>query len=235
VGAGGQQAASLVLKLVQEININFKLESQGDQKNWTPFMVSSSSEEKDMATAAVRDKILFIGSVDPHRVIRTVPTKYNQHVYGETVALTQHGNVANISDLWKWGELRGGTTAALVEQGDGLPPVYLTLFHASNDPPRTGDVLRTYVFGAYTFCASAPHKILKISSSPIAHESMFQGPWTNLPLSFYHIDYVAFPMSFIADGDVLHLTYGKQDQDGWMAQLSLKRLLDSLSVVNDQC
>ena len=38
------------------------------------------------------------------------------------------------------------------------------------------------MFGAYTFCASYPFKILKVSSEPITHESMYNGPWVEDPI-----------------------------------------------------
>ena len=44
-----------------------------------------------------------------------------------------------------------------------------------------GDVLRTYVFGAYTFEANPPFAIKTISDAPIVHETMYSGPWANLP------------------------------------------------------
>lgn len=200
------------------INFNFKMESQSDQKNWSPFTLMDTEEQ------------LWIYGVNPHRIVKQVLTKFKNHVFGETVHSTKYGNVRNISDIWNWGELRGGTPAVLIDR-----KFYLAFFHSSNDPPRTGDVLRTYVFGAYTFCIKPPYRVLKISPLPITHESMFKGPWTDLPLSYYHIDYVAFPMSFIIDGNDIHLTYGKQDVDGWMMKIDMASMLDSLVTVNDYC
>lgn len=210
--------SAYTIKLDYTININFRLESMSEQKNWSPFILQDS------------DKQLFISSVEPHQVVDVVHTKFKIHVFGKTVELSSYGNVRNITDIWKWGELRGGTPATLINN-----KFYLTFFHSSNEPPRTGDILRTYVFGAYTFCPTPPYRVLKISSLPITHDTMFTGPWTNLPLSYYHIDYVAFPMSFMIDGNIIHLTYGKQDEDGWIMQIDIAGLLDSLTVVNNYC
>jgi hypothetical protein len=71
-----KQGESITLQQDTVININFKLESMAEQKNWSPFYTRPLSSEKP--------KMLFIGSMDPHRIIHTVPTKFKQHVYGET-------------------------------------------------------------------------------------------------------------------------------------------------------
>ena len=46
--------------------------------------------------------------------------------------------------------------------------------------------------------------------------------------SFYHIDYVAFPMSFVVENGSVILLYGKQDCDAWVAKINLQGLLQSL-------
>ena len=219
------ESDSALLKQNYVINFNFRLVTMNEQKNWSPFEVTSAGSYTH------EHKLLFIQSITPHRIVEPEPTGSKNHVYGQVVAETNYGNIKNITDIWKWGELRGGTPALFLEDSQ----FYLSFFHSSNDPPTTGDVLRTYVFGAYTFCSKPPYRILSMSSIPITHDSMFQGPWTNLPLSFYHIDYVSFPMSFIVDGDIIYLTYGKQDEDGWIAKVSKMGLLGSLTAVNSHC
>jgi hypothetical protein len=213
------------LTLGTTVNFNYKLESPKEQKNWSPF-------EVDDPLVPQQKKLLFIQSIDPHRIVHSVKTSMPQHVFGETLHLS-HSPAGNLSHLWRWGELRGGTPALLL--APPFDPHYLSFFHSSNMPPRTGDVLQTYAMGAYTFCPTPPYKILKMSSRPIIHDSMYTGNWTNLPLSFYHIDYVVFPMSYFIEGNALFLTYGKQDQEGWVVRLDLKRLLDSLSTVEASC
>jgi len=105
----------------------------------------------------------------------------------------------------------------------------LTFFHSSLVPPTTGDVLRTYVFGAYTFQKDAPFALTGMTNKPIVHETMYSGPWTNLPESFYLIDYVAFPMSALLSYDkkFIYLLYGKQDIEGWVAKIDVEELFAS--------
>ncbi len=214
--------AELVLvdnKLATEVvvDINFNNERpREDQKNWSPFAVNGS-------------QLLFVAGMDPHRIVGVTHTDTPSKVFGKTVALTQPFAVER---LWKYGELRGGTPALLL--GDR----YLSFFHSSNDPPNTFDVLKTYAMGAYTFCAQSPHRILSMSWLPFVHESMYSGSWPNLPASYYHIDYIVFPMSFALDPEdpnALFLSYGRQDNEGWVAKLDLAKLLASLHVVNQNC
>lgn len=214
-------------ELTTDINFNNERPRE-DQKNWSPFVANRTS-------------LLFVTSTDPHRIVTSVPVENKPgKSFGKTVALTN--TFPSKNKLWKHGELRGGTPAVLIGNGDR----YLSFFHSSNDPPNAGDVLKTYVMGAYTFCARPPHRVLGLSRLPLVHESMYTGPWTDLPTSYYHIDYVVFPMSFVitdaqptsAQGDgrqLLYLTYGKQDNQGWVAVLDYRQLLDSLVVVNESC
>jgi predicted GH43/DUF377 family glycosyl hydrolase len=90
------------------------------------------------------------------------------------------------------------------------------------------------VFGAYTFDSRPPFAIKAMSANPIVHEAMYSGKWANLPLSFYHIDYIAFPMAFVIENGYVVLLYGKQDSDAWVAKIELSGLLNSLVPVETQ-
>lgn len=52
------------LKLDTTINFNYKLESMKEQKNWSPIVVNNS-------------ELLFIQSIDPHRIVHEVKVFYN--------------------------------------------------------------------------------------------------------------------------------------------------------------
>ena len=128
---------------------------------------------------------------------------------GKTIALTSSFHESNFT--WKYGDLRGGTPAIKINNS-----FYLSFFHSSNDPPESGEnVLKTYVMGAYTFCINPPFKILRISSQPIIHNTMYNSSWPYLPISYYHIDYIVFPMSFVYNTDYIYLLYGKQDNSNF--------------------
>jgi hypothetical protein len=225
---GTSSTRAIELKLGTLANINYNLESQGEQKNWSPFAVNGSEGEQQQGGKG--EHLLYIQSMDPHRIVKIVKTNYPQHVFGESLPLGNR-SYANLSAVWPFGCLRGGTPALFIPHDNH----YLTFFHSSNHPPPVGDVLQTYIMGAYTFCPTSPFHILKMSSQPITHRTFYSGNWTNLPLSFYHIDYVIFPMSFIIEGNTVYLTYGKQDKEGWLIKLDYRKLMDSLSVINISC
>ena len=226
--------------------IDLKLEEypKDDQKNWSPFEYNHS--------------LYFISTIQPHRIVKTInniESISNWYMNDKNVTNNSEFNEINmdlnivsgednkrsivtnakivcsttLNDFkWRYGDMRGGTPAVSI--GNNL---LLTFFHSSNDPPSTGKVLKTYVFGAYIFENKPPFAIQAISQQPIVHESMYSGPWAHLPNSFYHIDYIAFPMSFIIENDsTIYLLYGKQDADAWIAKIELKTLLDSLISVD---
>ncbi len=117
-------------------------------------------------------------SVQGHKVNLTTPHHAPLHHSPLSQSLTHSVNAHTVdltdqdTSLWKFGVIRGGTPAALV--GEKMAR-YLTFFHSSNDPPLTGDVLKTYAMGAYTFCAQPPHRILAMSEVPFVHESFYTG------------------------------------------------------------
>ena len=153
--------------------------------------------------------------------------------------------------LWPYGEIRGGTTAYLLPRrtptglhhshnssssNNNNSNVFLSFFHSSLDPYSplcSGSLLKTYSMGAYTFEATPPFRILSISRRPIVHPNMYSGPWTDLPVAYYHIDYVVFPTTFIysPDRSHLYLIYGTQDMNAMVAKLNLHSLIGSLDLV----
>lgn len=153
-------------------------------------------------------------------------------VEGKSIATTHNdNNYLNISKLWKWGELRGGTPSIYIPSNN----YYLSFFHSSNIPKKNNDWLQTYVFGCYTFCSKHPYKILKMSSQPIIHTSMYEGTWLNDPISATYIDYVNFPMSFIIENEFIYLSYGSQDKDGYVMKIDYQHLYNSLIDINKEC
>lgn len=196
-----------------------------DQKNWSPFQYE--------------DQMLFIQHGIPHRVVVCDKEKDRTYMaHGRTVGLTE---VMNTTYQWKFGEIRGGSPAMKITipkgHDDENDTFYLTFFHSSIEPPMTGEnVLRTYVMGAYIFESTPPFGIRAISEVPIVHENMYTGPWTNLPISFYHLDYVVFPTAFTVDvsSDTVTLMYGWQDKEGYLTEISLSGLLKSLKPVSSR-
>jgi predicted GH43/DUF377 family glycosyl hydrolase len=211
------------INLTDIIKVDFGNEfPQQDQKNWSPFQYE--------------DQLLFVQSVIPHRVVVCdIEQGRSWIAQGRTVGLSE---IPGPSYRWDFGELRGGSPAVRITlpsgEGGEDDTFYLTFFHSSNEPPMTGhDMLRTYVMGAYIFEAKPPFAIRAISDVPIVNQNMYTGPWTNLPFSLYHIDYVVFPTALVADvpSDTLILMYGGQDKEGYLTKMSLSGLLKSLKPV----
>lgn len=213
----GLMAGTLAVK--KYVRTNATLEDPGrEQKNWMPFVPLASS-------TASATPFFFIGDIQPHRILGTVWKGAHQQTF------TLHQSSMD-GFAWAHGELRGGTNAVRLNEQ------FLTFFHSSNDPSppaETGHFLKTYVMGAYVFCAHPPYHIMAISRQPVVHPSMYSGQWTNLPKSVHFIDYVVFPTSLFVDGDVVHVLYGSQDREGWVATMSLKGLLASMQTVNSSC
>jgi predicted GH43/DUF377 family glycosyl hydrolase len=122
-----------------------------------------------------------------------------------------------------YGHIRGGTNAIYLEGHDR----YLAFFHTSSTLPHNW--MKTYFFGAYTFSASEPFHLMDISPVPIVSDKLYQGEWDYLRNR--KIDYCVFPMSFFIQGGIVYLSFGFNDHSGYIAQLNLTKLLDSLEPV----
>ena len=111
-----------------------------------------------------------------------------------------------------------------------------------------------YVWHVYnTVCVYVCVCVCPFLRFPLTHRSFYDGPWSTVYRNM--IDYIVFPMSFVVlpanltypaappwsplceerclRATQLLLSVGVQDRDGWLARLSLGRLLDSLVPVND--
>jgi hypothetical protein len=208
-------------------DIHFENErGKEDQKNWTPLQMDSPT-----------NTFYYLSTpVQPHRVVDLIPAKkwkdykHFGHTISETYPLHH-----NSSKYWKYGEIRGGTSAQLIEGKTKL----LSFFHSSNKPDTVGDrILKTYVMGAYVMCNKDPeYRVLKISRFPIVHRDMYTGNWAELTIPAYHPDYIVFPMTFILSRDhrKIYLCYGAQDKDGWVVTLDYHALMDSLQTINESC
>lgn len=171
------------------------------EKNWVPFIYE--------------DKLLLAYSIVPHRILRPI--------LGTKTCLPAFSSVGLIQ--WAWGVLRGGTQAFLV---DGE---YLSFFHSSTNMASVhseGKVIPHYFMGAYTFSASPPFEITRISKEPIVGKNFYDGPAykTWKPLR------VVFPGGFVFDDHFIWVVYGRQDHELWVAKLDKKGLLNSLIPVN---
>lgn len=192
---------------------------QEHQKNWCPFLYEGG--------------LYFISQVEPmttHRVILQ-----NSNGTQATYVEEHRAAMANVS--WMYGMIKGGTNARRITNS-----TYLGFFH-SKQYLRPSSLI-TYVFGAYTFEAAPPFKLLSWSVTPIVHQSWYEGPWSHYK---NYIDYIVFPMTYEFtrhDFDFRHcssnaclnetellLSVGIQDKTGYLAKLNLLQLLNTLQPV----
>ena len=168
------------------------------EKNWVPFDYEGN--------------LLMAYSLFPHRILR--PNLGTGSC--ETIAST-------FRELhWKWGALRGGTPALILNDDE-----YLAFFHSSvllSTVHSKGRKIQHYFMGAYTFSRSIPFSIIRISPKPIVGKNFYRGPAyrTWKPLR------VVLPCGFSIDERFIWVVYGRQDHEIWVAKLDKKGLLDSL-------
>lgn len=187
-----------------EYILEYEGKSEGrSEKNWVPFEYNG--------------QLLLAYSLLPHKILRPF--------FGtsacETFAISQAANIN-----WEWGQLRGGTQA--LRDGDH----YLSFFHSWRDVPTVqsnGKKISHYVMGAYTFEAHPPFSITAISPHPIVAKDFYQPPYyrTWKPLR------CVFPAGMLIDDNYVWITYGRQDNEIWVAKLDKKRLLNSLIPVEN--
>jgi predicted GH43/DUF377 family glycosyl hydrolase len=127
---------------------------------------------------------------------------------------------------WKWGVLRGGTTAIPIND-----QYYLAFFHSSTVLETVQSEARSmphYFMGAYLFENKPPFEVKKISPEPIVASDFYNGEMhqTWKPLR------VVFPCGFIFDKDYIWVSYGRQDHEAWIVKLDKAELFKSLVPFN---
>ena len=167
------------------------------EKNWVPFNYN--------------DYLLLSYTIFPHKVLLPL--------LGEQKCLTV--DYSNTKNSWKWGEIRGGTPALLVDNQ------YLAFFHSSivmSTAHSNGKPMPHYFMGAYTFENRPPFYVKKISPNPIVGPNFYNGP----PHKTWKPLRVVFPAGYIFNEKFIWVAYGRQDHEVWIVQLDKKGLLESL-------
>ncbi|HRD55562.1 MAG TPA: hypothetical protein PLC42_04105 [Parachlamydiaceae bacterium] len=205
VNPSGSQRRDMFIAEVVHHNGEFKLEKplkvmhekkyakKNWQKNWVPFEWNN--------------QICLGYSIVPHEIL--TPN------IDSGIACAK--SISAIKNSWKWGELRGGTPAILVDDN------YLGFFHSSKVSTSSASSnipMHHYYMGAYLFSSKPPFDIKKISSSPIVANGFYT-----------QSDYekrVIFPGGFAVVDDTIYLAYGKDDMEVWIAIIHKKNLINSL-------
>ena len=185
----GQFFLSPPLKLIHE----HKYDEVLWQKNWVPFEWNGN--------------LLLSYSISPHDIlIANLETGICSPYY-----------TSSMNFSWKFGILRGGTPALLV---DGK---YLAFFHSAmmaESPVSKGKKMYHYYMGAYTFSAEPPFTILKMTPTPINGKKFY----TKSKLE----KKIIFPCGFVVSDNIIYVVYGKDDREIWIATINKKLLRKSM-------
>jgi predicted GH43/DUF377 family glycosyl hydrolase len=198
-------------------------EGFSDQKNWSPFLLPDNSNDLYLIQRVNPLVVYKIRYPSPSTFRREEKTRL------ETVGaeLVSRGNEVPLN--WTFGHLRGGTNAIYLPE----EKVFLSFFHSATHIPQ--DPYITYVFGAYTFTAEAPFKLLSYTRYPIMNEQFYTGAWNPIPNR--RIDFVVFPMSCFLEtikGErQVMIAVGHQDSKGYLGRIPLKELLENMISIED--
>lgn len=190
------------------------LEFEGNQanvreKNWVPF--------------AYKSTLHLAYSLQPHTIF-SLQDSINKRGNIESACL--HIASTCTPFKWRWGILRGGTQADLEPALENKE--YIAFFHSSIDMTSKhseGKKAAHYFMGAYTFSATPPFNILKMSPSPIIGKRFYSGESYK---PYWKPVKVVFPGGFIADSKNYYVAYGRDDHECWIATIDKIALLESL-------
>lgn len=116
------------------------------EKNWSPFdycpkCVFHRGSVNPNKSDGAEPSLLFIYSLRPHVIVQTSVINATTHEYN---AMKVFSSELAHEYEWKWGEMRGGTPALLINDYQ-----YLAFFHSSGR--LTHKHIISYVMGAYLF------------------------------------------------------------------------------------
>lgn len=157
--------------------------------------------------------MLFSYSLRPHEVL------FLKDETGKCNPLSV-ASCATLNSEWKWGEWRGGTPALLVDEE------YLGFFHSgimTSSKVSNGVVMHHYYMGAYTFSKEPPYAITSASSKPIIGEGFYT-----------HSNYdkrIVFPGGFVIRENKIHVAFGKDDREIWIATIDKQMLKTHLNPI----
>ena len=212
-------------------------------KNWTPFVHNNT-------------EVYFIERLNPLHVLavnsfqRPIDIDYGYFQFERKNAVIKRVSLTKRQEtFWsRWGELRGGSASRLINSNE-----YLTFFHTTTLLPKSQRT--TYFIGALTFSSSAPFVIKRISAVPLMHPSFYTGEWMRQRFDYCYYSqafvfsyYDAKRQSTMYSNDYpfalqnsnncgpghalkdvnISLSYGYQDKESFIAEISLCELIDSM-------
>lgn len=182
------------------------------EKNWVPFVYKNEKGASEM---------YFVYEFNPFTLVRVAQPQGGviEHPIAPDFASKK------ALEAWekKWGIIRGGTPALLVN-GE-----YLTFFHSSFQEQS----LYWYVFGALTFDSKPPFSLKRISEYPILFKRIYQAPFAPQRNPIVR---AIFPAGFVEDRqnqrEVLHVLCGENDSAIKVVTLDKEKLFQSLRSVD---
>jgi len=177
------------------------------EKNWTPFNFNGTTH--------------YVYSISPEHVVLAADQLIAQNVQRVKIAYTSPHPSSSLKN-WKWGEMRGGSPAVLIDSPHG--PRLLTLFHSQARIHLK--TVKTYFFGAYLFLPHPPFNITHITPEPLVPKGDFYNS-SAAGWAYGNLDHVVFPMGLVAlkaSQDAVVASVGLNDARCYLLELRLSAL-----------
>ncbi|MCI5051963.1 MAG: hypothetical protein MRY21_02350 [Simkaniaceae bacterium] len=172
------------------------------EKNWMPFTCNNT--------------LHFIYNVSPHKIFTVANTKKNDVQPAPLPEIPTF-----LKNEWeaRWGQIRGGTPAILV---DGE---YMAFFHSWFHHQGKN----WYSMGAYTFEKEPPFRITGISYKPILFQTIYDSPHIHTSNSAVkHI----YPSGMVIKDNLIHVSCGENDCATKIITFNKEKLMHSLRKID---
>ena len=194
------------------------------EKNWTAFSFAENSSD-NFNNQNINNNIGFVYQFAPYTVV-ALDRFYTLKKIVETDKYSDF-----LRESWedRWGTIRGGTAALLVDNE------YLTFFHSC----ITQGIDRIYVFGAMTFENKFPFSIKRISRFPIISREFYtHKPSKNVWFANSKRDVRSFfPCGFVVSEEggckIFHIVGGDNDSAIRLVSINKKMLYKYMDSVSD--
>lgn len=164
------------------------------EKNWSPFLAGG--------------KLCLIYSGNPHLILEL----------DKESGLCKKIGTSETKQIWKWGEIRGGTPGDLLEED------FLTFFHSFHIGNQSSLIPKTwkknYTMGAYLFESKPPFAIKKITPFPLGSLEDYEKE---------NRQKVMFPGGMVIEGNTIHVVWGKNNKAIYLSTFDKEKLLSSMT------
>lgn len=176
------------------------------QKNWTPFVA--------------HDKMHFVYRFNPHMVVEW---DHDKREISE-IYTSSHDELA--PDIWRFGEIHGGTPAIYVKEHD----CYISFFQSHiKMRPFVLDWVerkRRYYIGAYMFDKNPPFKIRATLQLPLSYDGLYDDD-DDFPR-------IIFPRGLVDKGDHFLISAGLDDYRSIILSVNKDELYKEFTFYNQE-